>query len=49
LSLSMSLGARTHPHRAINACMWGILPDNEQILARWAQPPESSASVTVAD
>jgi serine/threonine-protein kinase HipA len=44
LSLSMSLGARTHPHRAINAYMWGLLPDNEQILARWAQRHQVSAN-----
>ena len=36
LSLSMPLVRATHPHAAIDAFLWGLLPDNEQTLARWA-------------
>ena len=35
LSLSMPLLRTVHPHAAIDAFLWGLLPDNEQILARW--------------
>lgn len=37
LSLSMPLAAREHSHSAIESFLWGLLPDNEFILARWAQ------------
>lgn len=37
LSLSMPLAAAKHSHEKINAFLWGLLPDNELILARWAQ------------
>ncbi|MGA0586914.1 HipA N-terminal domain-containing protein [Dyella sp. KRB-257] len=34
LSLSMPLIRSEHPHAAIDAFLWGLLPDNEQTLAR---------------
>lgn len=37
LSLSMPLAARTHGHAAIEPFLWGLLPDNELVLARWGQ------------
>ncbi|HUZ63151.1 MAG TPA: type II toxin-antitoxin system HipA family toxin [Acetobacteraceae bacterium] len=37
LSLSMPLAARTHGHPAIEPFLWGLLPDNEVVLARWGQ------------
>lgn len=37
LSLSMPLAAREHSHSAIEPFLWGLLPDNEFILGRWAQ------------
>lgn len=37
LSLSMPLAAKEHPHAAIEPYLWGLLPDNDFILARWAQ------------
>ena len=43
LSLSMPLGARTHGHAAIEAFLWGLLPDNEQVLGRWATKFQVSA------
>ena len=36
LSLSMSLAAPTHTGATINAFIWGLLPDNEQIIREWA-------------
>ncbi|HEY8327331.1 MAG TPA: type II toxin-antitoxin system HipA family toxin [Rhodanobacter sp.] len=36
LSLSMPLVRAGHPHTVIDAFLWGLLPDNEQTLARWA-------------
>lgn len=37
LSLSMPLAAREHDHKVTEAFLWGLLPDNEQILDRWAR------------
>lgn len=37
LSLSMPLAQREHDHRRVEPYLWGLLPDNELILQRWAQ------------
>ncbi len=37
LSLSMPLLAREHSDRAIRAYLWGLLPDNPDVLAWWAR------------
>ncbi|HZP69299.1 MAG TPA: type II toxin-antitoxin system HipA family toxin [Pseudolabrys sp.] len=37
LSLSMPLTAAEHGHRYIEAFLWGLLPDNAQVLDRWAR------------
>jgi serine/threonine-protein kinase HipA len=37
LSLSMPLAAQEHPHGAIEPFIWGLLPDNEFVLNRWAK------------
>ena len=37
LSLSMPLAAAEHPHAAIDPFLWGLLPDNELVLSRWAK------------
>jgi serine/threonine-protein kinase HipA len=37
LSLSMPLAAAEHPHAAIEPFLWGLLPDNDIVLTRWAQ------------
>jgi serine/threonine-protein kinase HipA len=37
LSMSMPLAAAEHPHTAIDSFIWGLLPDNELVLSRWAQ------------
>ncbi len=36
LSLSMPLGAKQHGSAVTEAFLWGLLPDNEQVLSRWA-------------
>ena len=37
LSLSMPLVVADHDHARIEPWLWGLLPDNEAILARWGQ------------
>jgi serine/threonine-protein kinase HipA len=37
LSLSMPLTAAKHRDPVVTAFLWGLLPDNEQTLSRWAQ------------
>lgn len=37
LSLSMPLVVAEHAHAKIEPWLWGLLPDNEAILARWGQ------------
>lgn len=36
LSLSMPLVGDEHPHGAIEPFLWGLLPDNDLVLRRWA-------------
>ncbi len=43
LSLSMPLGLQDHDHHEIEAFVWGLLPDNETVLARWAREFHVSA------
>ena len=43
LSFSLPLAKRTHGTRAIANWMWGLLPDNEVTLNRWAQRYRVSA------
>jgi serine/threonine-protein kinase HipA len=43
LSLSMPLAALEHPHDKIDAFIWGLLPDNELVLDRWAKKFQVSA------
>ena len=37
LSLSMPLAARHHSTKVVEPYLWGLLPDNELILERWAR------------
>ena len=37
LSLSMPLEAATHGHKEVEAYIWGLLPDNNALLASWGQ------------
>ena len=43
LSLSMPLGAKEHGRAVTEAFLWGLLPDNERVLARWAAKFQVSA------
>ncbi|MYB98472.1 MAG: type II toxin-antitoxin system HipA family toxin [Gemmatimonadetes bacterium] len=43
LSLSMPLTAAEHGHDRIEPWLWGLLPDNENVLARWARRFQVSA------
>ncbi|MGE6699475.1 type II toxin-antitoxin system HipA family toxin [Hyphomonas sp. NPDC076900] len=43
LSTSMPLVSKDHGHRAVTAFLWGLLPDNEQVLQRWARTFQVSA------
>jgi serine/threonine-protein kinase HipA len=43
LSLSMPLTAATHPHGPVSAYLWGLLPDNQGVLDRWARRFQVSA------
>jgi HipA-like protein len=35
LSLSMPLASAEHRHKAIEGFLWGLLPDNANVLDRW--------------
>ena len=37
LSLAMPLAARRYGHDRIEPWLWGLLPDNENVLARWGE------------
>lgn len=37
ISLSMPLQVRSHSDRTITPWLWGLLPDNDAVLARWAR------------
>ncbi len=43
LSLSMPLAAAEHPHVPVNAFLWGLLPDNDVVIERWARHFQVSA------
>ena len=43
LSLSMPLTVRDHNHDKIEPWLWGLLPDNESVLARWSRRFQVSA------
>jgi serine/threonine-protein kinase HipA len=48
LSLSMPLTAAEHDHAATSAYLWGLLPDNERVLDRYARTFGVSARNPVA-
>lgn len=43
LSTAMPLISKEHGHREVTAFLWGLLPDNEQVLQRWARSFQVSA------
>lgn len=42
LSLSMPLAVEVHPHDSVDRFLWGLLPDNEKVLARWGRDNQVS-------
>jgi serine/threonine-protein kinase HipA len=44
LSLSMPLQVASHADRVVTPWLWGLLPDNEAVLRRWARHFHASAS-----
>lgn len=44
LSLSMPLAAADHGPKVVDAYLWGLLPDNDVILQRWAKTFQVSAA-----
>jgi serine/threonine-protein kinase HipA len=43
LSLSMPLAAKEYGPSVVQAFLWGLLPDNERVLDRWAAKFQVSA------
>ena len=44
LSISMPIHVRSYPDRVITPWLWGLLPDNDAVLARWARQFQVSGS-----
>jgi serine/threonine-protein kinase HipA len=44
LSLSMPSQVRSHSDQVVAPWLWGLLPDNEAVLSRWARQFHASAS-----
>ncbi len=44
LSLSMPVRIASHPDRVVKPWLWGLLPDNEAVLRRWAREFQASAA-----
>ncbi len=44
LSVSMPTQVRSHPDGVVTPWLWGLLPDNEAVLARWARDFHASTS-----
>lgn len=44
LSVSMPLGVPVHTGRVVDPYLWGLLPDNERVLTRWATDYQCSAT-----
>lgn len=44
LSLSMPLASRRHTPRTVEPFLWGLLPDNQAVLRRWARQFQVSIS-----
>jgi serine/threonine-protein kinase HipA len=44
LSLSMPVQVRSHAHGVVAPWLWGLLPDNEAVLRRWAREFHASAA-----
>jgi len=48
LSVSLPVQLREHTHEPVSAFLWGLLPDDDRVLRRWARNYQVSASSPVA-
>ncbi|MEX0705977.1 MAG: type II toxin-antitoxin system HipA family toxin, partial [Nitriliruptoraceae bacterium] len=48
LSVSLPVQLRDHTHDKVSAFLWGLLPDDDRVLRRWARNHQVSASSPVA-
>jgi serine/threonine-protein kinase HipA len=44
VSVSMSTSVRSHPDGTVSPWLWGLLPDNDAVLRRWARDFHASTS-----
>jgi serine/threonine-protein kinase HipA len=44
VSMSMPTQVRVHPDQVVTPWLWGLLPDNQAVLSRWAREFQVSAS-----
>lgn len=44
LSVNMPVQVAEHGHEAVAAFLWGLLPDNDRVLRRWARTYKTSAA-----
>ncbi len=44
LSVAMPTSIKTHPHSVISPWLWGLLPENQIVLDRWARKFQVSSS-----
>jgi serine/threonine-protein kinase HipA len=42
LSVSMPLSVRSHPNSVVSPWLWGLLPDNAAVIARWSRELHAS-------
>lgn len=48
LSVSLPTQLRDHTHRSVSAFLWGLLPDNDRVVRRWARTYQVSAASPVS-
>lgn len=48
LSVSLPTQLRDHTHEPVSAFLWGLLPDNDRVLRRWARTYQVSAASPVS-
>lgn len=48
LSVSMPMAVEHHTHKVVHPFLWGLLPDNDRVLARWAADFQCSATDVIA-
>lgn len=48
LSVNLPTQVREHAHERVSAFLWGLLPDNDRVLRRWARTYQVSAASPVS-